>query len=150
MAVNAARQRCHRGFTLIELLVVLTIVAIAAGMLSFALPSGATRQLEREADRLSALLEAARTQSRAQGRPVWWRAQDSGFQFVGLPEGQWPTAWLGESAPRVEGSLPMVLGPEPILPAQSLRLSMPDSGAAPAVEIFSDGISPFRVRSVQP
>ena len=51
-----------RGFTLIELMVVVALIAIAAGVVSLSLNDPADAHLEREAARLSALLEAARTE----------------------------------------------------------------------------------------
>ncbi|HEY0817845.1 MAG TPA: prepilin-type N-terminal cleavage/methylation domain-containing protein, partial [Rhizobacter sp.] len=59
-----------RGFTLIELMVVITLIAIAAGLISLSLRDPASTQLENEAARLVALLESARAESRASGIPV--------------------------------------------------------------------------------
>ncbi|HMT17930.1 MAG TPA: prepilin-type N-terminal cleavage/methylation domain-containing protein, partial [Ottowia sp.] len=56
-----------RGFTLIELMVVMAIVAIGAALASLALPDSDSRTLAREGERLAALLESARAQSRAAG-----------------------------------------------------------------------------------
>jgi general secretion pathway protein H len=53
-------KRQGAGFTLIELLVVVALIAIATASLSLALRDPAESQLRREADRLAALLEAAR------------------------------------------------------------------------------------------
>src|SRR5438309_6026590 len=86
--------RASRGFTLIELLVVVAIVAIASVGVSFALRDSQSTQLEREAQRLAALLESARAQSRATGVPVRWRATDGGFHFEGLQPGALPEQWL--------------------------------------------------------
>ena len=63
-----------RGFTLLELLVVVAIIAIATAGVSFALRDSEATQLEREAQRLAALLESARAQSRSSGVPVRWYA----------------------------------------------------------------------------
>src|SRR3954471_1833472 len=87
----AARSR---GFTLIELLVVVAIIAIATAGVSFALRDTAGAQLEREAQRLSALLESARARSRSTGVPVVWHAVNGGFRFEGLPPGTLPERWL--------------------------------------------------------
>src|SRR5512137_2061782 len=79
-----------RGFTLIELMIVLTLVAIAAGVISLSLRDPASTRLEHEAARLVALLESARAESRASGLPVRWVPQrvgdDVDFRFVGLPD----------------------------------------------------------------
>ena len=57
----------QRGFTLMELLVVLAIVALGTGALVWSLRDSASQQLDQEAQRLSALLEAGRAQSRTSG-----------------------------------------------------------------------------------
>ena len=74
LAASAAARPRTFGFTLLELLVVVAIIAIASAGVSFALRDSADTQLEREAQRLAALLESARAQSRTSGRPVQWRA----------------------------------------------------------------------------
>ena len=59
-----------RGFTLVELLVVLLVIAIASGLVGLALRDGASSRLDREAQRLAALLEAGRAEARASGVAV--------------------------------------------------------------------------------
>ena len=49
-----------RGFTLLELLVVLSIMALATVGVGLAMRDGTQAQLERDAERLAALLESAR------------------------------------------------------------------------------------------
>ena len=75
-------RRAAGGFTLIELLVVLLIVAIASSAATLALRDNDQLRLEREAERLAAMLESARAQSRASGLPVRWQADASGYGFV--------------------------------------------------------------------
>ena len=65
-------SRASAGFTLIELLIVVALIAIASAVASLALRDPASTQLEQEAARLSALLEAARAEARASGLPVRW------------------------------------------------------------------------------
>ena len=65
-----AGARRARGFTLLELLVVVAIIAIATAGVSFAMRDSQATQLEREGQRLAALLESARAQSRSSGVPV--------------------------------------------------------------------------------
>lgn len=77
-------QRQH-GFTLLELLVVISIIAVATAGTALALRDSSSGTLEREAERLAALLEAGRAQSRASGVPVRWHSVAGGFEFVGLP-----------------------------------------------------------------
>ena len=66
MQTLAAGSLKHRatGFTLLELLVVVAIVAMVSAAVGFAMRDSFAVQLEREAQRLSALLESARAQSR--------------------------------------------------------------------------------------
>ncbi len=147
MRTSAPGSRRHaavaRGFTLIELLVVVAIIAIATAGVSFALRDNAGAQLDREAQRLSALFESARARSRSTGVPVVWHAAGGGFRFEGLPAGTLPDQWLSTST-IVQGGNRVVLGPDPIIGRQSVVLA---SSASPqrAVRIATDGLRPFTV-----
>jgi len=139
----------QRGFTLIELLVVVALLAIVTAAASLAIRDPAQTRLEREAERLCALLESARAEARTQGLSVRWRpsvADDgsSQFQFEGLPAKHGlPERWQGDP-PSVSwngsGSA-LLLGPEPLLPPQSLTLRL--NGAE--VRVASDGLGPFDI-----
>ncbi len=138
----------RRGFTLLELLLVVAIIAVASAGVSFALRDSAQTQLEREAVRLAALLESARTRSMASGVPVRWRTTATGFVFDGLAPGSLPEGWL---SPDVNSTAPaqLLLGPEPIIAPQSVRLtsrSQPDR----ALTVGTDGVRPFSVRAGTP
>ena len=148
-------RRAAGGFTLIELLVVLLIVVIASSAATLALRDNDQLRLEREAERLAAMLESARAQSRASGLPVRWQADTDGkgFHFVGLPHARLSQAWLQPTlvlrgglltAPRQGTETELLLGPEPILPAQSLTLGIP---GRPELErtLQTDGLRPFRL-----
>ena len=80
----------ERGFTLVELLIVITLIALISAVASLALRDPASTRLEQEAERLVALLEAARHEARAAGVPARWepRSTTAGedFRFIGLPE----------------------------------------------------------------
>ncbi|HSV47331.1 MAG TPA: prepilin-type N-terminal cleavage/methylation domain-containing protein [Ramlibacter sp.] len=132
-----------RGFTLLELLVVVAIIAIAAVGVSFAIRDASSTQLDREAQRLAALLEAARAQSRSSGIAVRWRAVDGGFAFEGALAEPLPQNWL-EPSTQVQGLPVLVLGPEPIIGRQQLVLV---SGTQPgrSLRIATDGLRPFAV-----
>jgi general secretion pathway protein H len=71
----------HRqhGLTLLELLVVLAIIGFAMAGVSLSLRDSRQTQLEREAQRLVALLEAARAQSRTSGVALIWQSTPEGF-----------------------------------------------------------------------
>ncbi|HEX6706321.1 MAG TPA: prepilin-type N-terminal cleavage/methylation domain-containing protein [Albitalea sp.] len=137
-----------RGFTLIELLVVITLIAIASGLASLALRDPTANSLEQEGARLAALLESARAEARASGLAVRWepKASDASagdFRFVGLPSSSdLPQHWLhpGVSADIV-GARAVVLGPEPLIPAQRIVLSLEDR----RLTLATDGLGPFEV-----
>lgn len=135
----------RRGFTLLELLVVLAILAMATAGVSLALREPERQALQRDAERLAALLESGRAWSRGSGQPLRWVAQPGGFEFLGRQPPQPPEAWL---SPAVSVEWPaasaqaLVLGPEPILAAQSLTLRL----GAHRLRLASDGLEPFAVR----
>ena len=140
---QSSMTKVGRGFTLLELLLVVAIIAVASAGVSFAMRDTAQTQLEREAVRLAALLESGRTRSMATGVPVRWRTTASGFTFDGLPMGALPEAWL---SPDIAASVPaqIVLGPEPIIARQSVRLVL-SSQPSRALTVGTDGVRPFSV-----
>ena len=133
-----------RGVTLLELMVVVAIMALATAGVSFALRDAPNAQLERDADRLAALLEAGRAASRASGAPVRWTATPEGFRFVGLPPQTLPDNWLAAGI-RVQSTQPIWLGPEPIIAAQAVVLSIREAPER-SVRIATDGLRPFAVQ----
>lgn len=137
--------RAASGFTLIELLVVVAIIAIASAGVSLALRDSADTQLEREAQRLAALLESGRAQSRTSGRPVQWRAVAGGFNFDGLPADTLPHNWLAAST-QVQGAGLLQLGPEPIIGRQEVVLGSSELPGR-SLRIATDGLRPFAVAS---
>jgi general secretion pathway protein H len=136
------------GFTLIELLIVLAIVALASTLAILAVRDPQASALEREADRLSALLEAARAESRASGLTVLWvpgPASDppgaTQFRFLGLPAALGlPQHWLTpDIKAEVVGGRGLLLGPEPLIGAQRVTLRLGDR----RLTLATDGLSPF-------
>jgi general secretion pathway protein H len=139
-----------RGFTLIELLIVVALIAIASGLASLALRDPTMARLEQEGARLAALLESARAEARASGLAVRWEpkgdaAAGRDFGFVGLPEAtQMPLRWLTEGVTAdVIGARAVVLGPEPLIGAQRILLSLEDR----RLTLATDGLGPFEVVS---
>ncbi len=137
------------GFTLLELMVVIAVIAIGTAVASLALRDSGASALARDADRLAALLESARAQSRAAGVPVSWRATASGFAWAGLPPGgqALPTQWLDPST-RAVGHAALTLGPDAIIDAQAVVLQ---GGAGSAtLQVATDGLRPFAVAPFSP
>ncbi len=129
-------------------MVVLALIAIAAGLVSLSLRDGSATRLEREAARLSALLETARAEARAAALPVRWmltpESSEHAFRFVGLPASRsMPTRWLdNEVVAQIAGSRgTLVLGPEALIGAQSVLLRIDSQ----TIEIGTDGLRPFAV-----
>jgi general secretion pathway protein H len=148
------------GFTLLELLVVLAIIAMGTVGVGLAMRDGAQTQLEREALRLSALLESARARSQMTGVPVRWQATATGFVFIGLQPApgdapDMPKGWLNadtraavEATPASQNaqSTALLLGPEPLIEPQSVLLfsaSQPEQ----RLRLATDGVRPFAVQT---
>jgi general secretion pathway protein H len=127
-----SRARGSHGFTLLELLVVVTLIALATTGVSLALRDGPDRGLEREAQRLSAVLTAAHAQARLRGVPLTWQAGEQGFDL----DGQFQ-AWA-QPGVRVSPNQ-LTLGPEPLLPPTRIALSLGDQ----TTWLGTDGLRPF-------
>lgn len=82
MAAKAGGPR-GRAFTLIELLVVIVIIAVitAVAMLSLGI-LGDDRDLQRDARRMSALIELASDEASVQSRDFGLEIMQSGYRFV--------------------------------------------------------------------
>ena len=133
------------GFTLFELLIVVAIIAIASAGVSFAIRDSQSTQLEREAQRLAALFEAARAQSRSSGIPVRWYTTGSGFKFDGVAPDTLPGQWLSEGT-QVAGTATLQLGPDPIIGKQAVVL-VASGVPGRSLRIATDGLRPFAVTS---
>jgi general secretion pathway protein H len=133
------------GFTLIELMVVMALIAVAVGVVTLSLRDPAAAQLDREAVRLAALLEAARSQTRSAGVPMRFelgsKPDDPPFRFVGTVGGEpLPTRWLSdEVSAEVIGGRALILGPEPLIGPQRIVLRMGERN----LTLATDGIGPF-------
>lgn len=123
---------CCRGFTLLELLVVVSLIALATTGVSLALRDGPDRGLEREAQRLSAVLTATHAQARLRGVPLTWQAGEQGFDV----DGQFQP-W-GQPGMRVTPNQ-LTLSPEPLLPPTRLVLRLGEQ----TTWLATDGLRPF-------
>ncbi len=163
----------QQGLTLLELLVVLAIIGFGLAGVSLSLRDSNQTQIEREAQRLIAVLEAARAQSRTSGMALIWQPTAEGFV---IRPALAPNQALGNTAPssatgntaspiatRTETWLAtgtqaaistatptnlVVLGPEPILVPARITLSVATSNSAkpaPSLSIGTDGLRPFQV-----
>lgn len=144
------RQPPEQGFTLLELLVVLVIMALATAGVTLALRDSQADALEHEALRLSAMLEAARAESRATGVAIHWLPRPDGFELRGAaarsdPQDALnaPQRWLnaGTQAHILTpvGAPSLLLGPEPLLPVQAVQLRSGEH----VVTVGSNGLSAF-------
>ena len=134
-------------------MIVVAIIALATAMVSLTLRDSSEVALEREALRLSALLESARAQSRASGVPVLWRSTGSGFEFIGLAPAQASStdslagvrSWLSPDTraqiTQPVGASALVLGPDPLIAAQRVLLLQGQR----RLRLGTDGLSPFAV-----
>ena len=146
----------QRGLTLLELLVVLAIIAFSVAGVQLSLRDSQETQLTREAQRLAAMLEAARAQSRTQGVPLTWEPTAQGFVIRAATQGNTPPlvqprveAWLSAGT-QASSAQPVLLGPEPIMrPTRiTLRIDTPANAsgtAAQSLTVASDGLRPFQV-----
>ena len=169
----------QRGLTLLELLVVLAIIGFAMAGVSLSLRDNRQTQLEREAQRLVAMLEAARAQSRTSGVSLIWQATSEGFV---IQPAQVPTnilqpnqlqtgnaqntltahseSWLTAGTQAVvstttaNNTVPanfVTLGPEPILTPTRITLSVVASNAnAQTVPSLTVGTDGLRPFQVVP
>ena len=144
MRTSAAGSNFGSGFTLLELLVVVAIMAIATAGVGLALRDSAQTQLEREAQRLAALLESARAQSRMTANPIRWRVTETGFAFDGAAQSSLPSTWLGSDV-RATTNDTVMLGPDPIIGPKRIRLAVV-SDPTHSLAITTDGVRPFAVR----
>jgi general secretion pathway protein H len=148
------------GFTLIELLVVLAIMAISLSAVHLALRDNDQQLLEKQAQQLQAQLEKARAISRTSGQTCLWQPNSGGYRIscarsALTPESnsatsnsassQWQINWLLSQTQVSANTLPVLLGPEPVIAPTRITLSVKDKPQL-HISLETDGVSGFEVR----
>lgn len=142
------KHKHARGWTLVELMVVLVLMSLATALASLALRPPAAARLEEDAHRLAALLDSARAQSLGTGVPVRWQLTDGGFEFKGLPGPRLPGRFRHASTlAQVQGGSELLLGPEPVIPAQAVLLFERERPGE-RWQVATDGVRPFHARAL--
>ena len=136
------RRSVAGGFTLIEILVVVVIIGVlSAGLLLSVSLTGRDRDLEKESDRLVALLNYAREQSELQTREYGLIFQDDSYEFVSYDVHR--TVWRSvfEDDALILRKLPYGLDVKLKVETRPVVLKKPQDAKdkTPQVMIFSSG-----------
>ncbi|MBM3362545.1 MAG: type II secretion system protein GspH [Betaproteobacteria bacterium] len=135
------------GLTLIELMVVIVLMAVLSAAVLVGQRDPDRQTLQRQAERLTAELEAARSFSRSSGRKLVLVPREGGFAIEGRGQGAPTQPWMHPEIEVQWGVNPatrmLVLGPEPIIAAQSITLRL----RALELKLVTDGLGPFRVQT---
>lgn len=125
-------------------MVVVALIAVATAGAVLSLRESASTALERDAQRLAAVLEAARAQARANDAAVFWHSNERGYALRSPSRPEVEQAWLSPHT-RTRSLSPVQLGPEPLMAAQRIELF---SALSPQHRLWvvSDGLRPFAVQ----
>jgi general secretion pathway protein H len=133
------------GFTLIELMVVLLVLALCSSLVVMSTRNTAQQTLEREADRLVNVLEAARAQARSNSTALLWQSDAQGYSVRALtdPESQTKVHQWYVPGTRSEPST-WVISAEPVQAAVRLSLLL-EGATSERVSIATDGAASYKV-----
>lgn len=140
---TSSRLRSTSGFTLIEILVVLLIIGILVTGAALSLGVlGRDSSLQKESDRLSALMDYLREQATLQNREYGLRCFVGGYEFLAFDarRGQWQRVTSDDSMrprqlPTGVSMQVSIEGRDIILPRQQAK----DDELSPQVMLFSSG-----------
>ena len=138
----ASRLATARGFTLIEIMVVVLIIGVmSAGLLLSVSLTGRDRELEKESDRLLALINYAREQAELQTREYGVIFQDDNYEFVAYDVHRQVWRTLFEDDALVLRRLPYGLNVKLKIETRPVVLKKPEDAKdkTPNVMIFSSG-----------
>jgi general secretion pathway protein H len=78
-----------RGFTLVEIMVVMVIIGVTLGLASLNAMPSPRQDLQKEAQRLTLLLQLARDEAIVRNRPVTFEATPEHYRFLVRNETRW-------------------------------------------------------------
>jgi general secretion pathway protein H len=82
-------QRRPGGFTLVEIMVVMVIIGVTLGLVSLNAMPSPRQDLQKEAQRLTLLLQLARDEAIVRNRPVTFEATPERYHFLVRNEARW-------------------------------------------------------------
>ena len=131
-----------RGFTLIELLVVVVILGVLAAALVLSTAGSGERRLEREAERLRALIAYACEQSELTGRDIGVSFDRGGYRFSEYDRDSWIAFSEGELRARA-----WIAGTAALLSRDGHPVEVAEAYPdKPQLVCFSSGeLTPFRL-----
>lgn len=132
----------QKGFTLIELMVVIAIVAVLAGTVVINL-NRAGAGVEKDAQRIAALLEQHRAKSRSSGVKVTFIAAGDAYSFMRGARDKVEGKWQDTQTIALAGQI--VLGPDPVIEPGKIVLV---GGDGHKRAVLTDGVRPFYVETM--
>ena len=140
---SGAKAGTNQGFTLIEMMVVVVIAAIMMGAVTLSFPSNqADKLLEKEGNRLVALINFAQDEATLQSREFALAFDATGYAFFLNDQG----SWIEADGAFSRNNFPDVIRPTLYLEGQAIGLSK-KKNPKPQILILSTGeVTPFNYR----